>query len=91
MKFNWNGIDEKYKWFAIDARIGGYVFENKPRIIQDTVWDVTNGDVYYVGGFGSHNWRDSLQERPSKTFDTSQCDKIVLDGKWYHLVPVEKS
>lgn len=36
MKFNWNGIDEKYKWFAIDKNIGGFVFVNKPRVIDDS-------------------------------------------------------
>lgn len=31
-QFDWTGIDDKYKWFAIDQRIGAYVFINRPSI-----------------------------------------------------------
>lgn len=63
-QFNWTGIDEKYKWFAVDQRRGAYVFVNKPSLREDVVWDA-EGDIDCVGDYSVEDWKTSLQERPS--------------------------
>ena len=66
-KFDWIGIDPKYKWAAMDLDGVWAVYKYKPPSPTDdaTVWPFS-GNVF---SFLRHppypgDWRDSLQKRP---------------------------
>jgi hypothetical protein len=69
--FDWSRVPERYKWAAMDSDREWAVFLNKPRC-ANVVWNASRNDDLEFSNLGYDrppypgDWRDSLQERPSK-------------------------
>ena len=67
---NWEHVNEKYKWLAVNADGDAYVFENKPKVDATDYWFSLKGRLSEVNGLASYipgtcDWKDALVERPS--------------------------
>ena len=65
----WPHVKDGYKWLAVDANGGAYVFENKPIFDHIDYWYSIDGLCFDVSGLSSYSrgtcdWKDSLIQRP---------------------------
>lgn len=65
----WSHVKDEYKWLAVDANGGAYVFEYKPVFDDSDYWYSIDGPCFDVSGLSSYSrgtcdWKDSLIKRP---------------------------
>ena len=66
---NWEHVDEKFKWLAVNMDDGPWLYECKPTTGDANLWLPSKGESFKISGLASYvpgtcDWKDSLVKRP---------------------------